>query len=805
MIDKLKFVSKSTIEEIKNLNIKSECADLDYKEIFTISDAKSKIELSKDFAAFSNSKGGYIIYGVNNNFEWIGLDNRSDNDTDEANISNTLDNFIEGSIEFITNTIEIDSNYFFIVYIFPNNTILPFKKDGQYSKSTWKENKSKNITIFQKGDVYCRRGTRSIKADNLFYKLKSNHFQVIENISNQPIMYNEFIGRTEYLNELNEKLANTNNRIIQIDGIGGIGKTTFVHYFTTKLIENKDYKNNFDFIIWTSSKRNKYTPEGIKDLTEFISNYTDLLEDIYDFINTNGLEEENDNYEVEEVVLEFLKNNKVLLIVDNLETLNDNDLIKFIEHFPIKSKAILTTRETLGDFFMSRINLNGFEEKEEFPEFLNSQFKLFSGKNDNSFIELYGNQTDELYSYTKGMPLAGQLITHQLSTGTPIENVIENLKSGKAYEDILKFCFQGTIDKLSIPERTLLFIFSLSEREELLSLGDLLYISGFSSDEIGLNSIPKLTKTSLCLAQKTDSGEIGYTIPHLAKIYSKQYLSLENEQEIIQKYDNFIQEKNKFSIDNSESVKLFTRSKAKNHKEKVAAGEAIKALSNAYYNYDSAISSIEKLIKENSKFAFLYLIKGKIEDNGIYKDSYAKAKKEFLIAIEIDDEFLEVLIELGYLEYKSRIGKKDDVKEIIQSSINYFERALKLNSKDQRIHLGLAQGYTVQATKTSFYHSKNKRYEIGAKANEHYEQAIYTDEKLSKMEIHSNAITCFGKAINIRNNIRDDEKALKTCEEGLLFEPDNVKLLEIKEQLEFKMNPNSFTKNGFAEKGWVVK
>lgn len=805
MTEKLNYVSLETIKKIKILEVKSEVSDLDYKEIFKISDNKSKIELAKDFSAFSNSKGGYIIYGVNNSFEWVGLDDRSDKDTDEANISNILDNYIDGSIDFITNTIEIDDNSFFIVYIFSNNSITPFKKDGQYSKTSWKPGKNKNITVFQKGDVYCRRGSRSIKADNLFYKLKSNHFKVLENVSQQPIMYNEFVGRVNYLDELYHKLLNVNNRIIQIDGIGGIGKTTFVHYFTKKLIEGESFTNDFDFIIWTSSKRNKYTPTGIKDLTEFISNYTDLLKDIYDFISTNSLEEESDNYDIESVVKGFLTKNKVLLIVDNLETLNDRDLIDFLEHFPVKSKAILTTRETLGDFFMSRINLNGFEPEIEYPEFLNSQFKLFSGGGDETFIDLYGEHLDQLFEYTKGMPLAGQLITHQLSSGTPIANVLENLKNGKAYEDILKFCFQGTIDKLSLIERTLLFVFSLSEKEDLLTLDDLKYISNYSSDEIGLHAIPKLTKTSLCLIQKKESGEIGYSIPHLAKIYSKQFLFLENELEIIEKYDTFIQEKTKFNSEDSESIKLFTRSKAKNHKEKVVAGEAIKALSNANYDYDSAISSIELLITENSNFAFLYLIKGKIENNGIYKDSYQRAKKELLIAVELDNDFLEALIELGYLEYKSRIGNKDNVKEIIQTSIDYFERALSLSPNDHRIHLGLAQGYTVQATKTSFYHSKNKRLAIGEKADLHYDRAIYTGDKLSKMQIHSNAITCFGKAINIRNNIRDDNKAIDACNQGLIFEPDNYKIQELKDQLNYKIDPNKATRDAFAEKGWSAK
>ncbi len=135
MIDNVEQVKIDQTIKIKNLEVKSESTDLDYKEIFCISNPKAKIELAKDMLSFANSKGGYIIYGVNNNFEWIGLDERSDEDTDEANISNILDNYIDGHIEFLTNTIEIDGLFYFIIYIFKHKDILPFKKDGQFSKN----------------------------------------------------------------------------------------------------------------------------------------------------------------------------------------------------------------------------------------------------------------------------------------------------------------------------------------------------------------------------------------------------------------------------------------------------------------------------------------------------------------------------------------------------------------------------------------------------------------------------------------------------------------------------------------------
>lgn len=803
MKEKLNKVSVDTIKDFKILNIKSETLDLDYKELFKISDTKGKIEFIKDLVAFANSKGGYLIYGVTNGFNWIGLDERSDTNCDEAVIGNIIDEYIDGDIDFISNIVEIDGESFIVIYIFPSKDIIPFKKDGQYNKAGWGNNqKQKNCCVFKKGDVYCRRNSRSIKADNLFFTQKRNNFKIIENVTSQATLYNEFIGRKGHLEELFQKVNNDNNRIIQIDGIGGIGKTTFVHYFCKLLIENH-YKNDFEFIIWTSSKRNKYTPTGIKLISEFISNYEDLLNDIYKFIELHSLDEDSDEeIEIEDVIINFLSQNKVLLIVDNLETLNDTDLINFLENLPKASKAILTTRETLGDFYMARINLIGFKRDKEFPEFLDSQYKWFSGS-DILFTNLYTAQLDQLYEYTKGMPLAGQLITHQVSQGTPISIILNNLINGKAYEEILSFCFKGSIDKLSEKEQVLLYIFSLSEKEDLLTIDDLIYICGYSDDDIGMEAIPRLCKISLCFSSQTDSGEIGYGIPHLAKIYTKQYTQLTNEKDIIEQYEKFIQERKIFNSESLGNMQLLARSNAKNHQERVIANKAMQALSIASYSYDAAMGIIEELISKNNRFAFLYLIKGKIEDGSFHTDSYERAKRAFLLAIEIDANFLEALIELGYLELKSRTGKQKNSREILDKSLSYFNKAENIDPENRRVHLGLAQVLAAVAKKINEKIYKAEKLSKAREANNHFEKAYYNDENITLTQIHSNAITSFGHAQNLKTVLRDYDKALEICKKGLSFEPENAKLLELKEDLLYRKDPENYAVNRFVSKGWI--
>lgn len=127
-ISPIELVSKEALVKIKSLAFNSETTDLDYKEIFKISDAKSKTEFIKDICAFANTKGGYLLYGINNDNEWIGLDERSDAKVDDADIANIIDDFVDGHIDCLVNTIEIDNRYFVVVYVFPSSSILPLKK-----------------------------------------------------------------------------------------------------------------------------------------------------------------------------------------------------------------------------------------------------------------------------------------------------------------------------------------------------------------------------------------------------------------------------------------------------------------------------------------------------------------------------------------------------------------------------------------------------------------------------------------------------------------------------------------------------
>ncbi|MBD1430027.1 putative DNA binding domain-containing protein [Sphingobacterium sp. DN04309] len=757
----------------------------------------------KDIVAFANTKGGYLIFGVSNNFEWIGLDDRSDNDCDSAVIADLLDSYCEGNIDFISNIIHLDAKPFFVIYVHSSNEILSFKKDGQYQKKIWgKDTKSFPENIFKRNDVYCRRNSRSIKADAVFFRKKNVKFKIIENVLSQRNLYNEFIGREEHLIDLHIKLKNPNNRIIQIDGIGGIGKTSFVHYFCEKIIKSELQDIDFEFIIWTSSKRDKYTPLGIKNIEEYNSNYNDLIKDIYLFIQEQGLTEDEESSDFEETCLKFLNSYKVLLIVDNLETLNDLELLRLLENFPNSSKAILTTRENLGSFFMARINLTGFKEVEEFPNFLDSQYKYFTNKN-NSFLALYRNKVRELYKYTKGMPLAGQLICYQLANNIPIELIIKNLKSGDAYREILTFCFEGSISKLDVNQKKILYLLSLTSDEDYLSADDLHYISEIDSDEIGFVILPVLSSISLAMSHATEDGNIGYNIPHLAKVYAKRFIEQDGYTNLKEKYEQFLSEKKHFNDGDFNNTQLLKRSKARNHKETIAADKALRTLQLSNIDPDFAIEQIDELIKMNSEFPFLYLMKGKILDNIDHPKSFVLAKKEFLFSIDLDPNFLESYIELGYLEMKNRFGKNKYSKDMLNNAIHFFQKAIEIDPENIRANSGIAQAYTLQSNDVKYNPIDKEKHRLADLANEHYKFAYHRGDILTNWQKHTNAITSYNQSKNYLKNLRYFDKAMKCAEYGLSFEPTNKLLINIREEASFRLNPKKFAESSFREKGWV--
>jgi hypothetical protein len=149
---------------------------LDFKLTLDIEKGGRFPEIAKDFFAFSNWGGGWILLGwlehSNGQFVPVGLPESFR--IDQASLQEKFNAYIDSPLTILYTTFEKDlkhlftkakpdvqekvnstSNKFAAIYIPPSRELLIPKQDGTYQI----ENKTK--TVFIKGQVYYRRGTQS--------------------------------------------------------------------------------------------------------------------------------------------------------------------------------------------------------------------------------------------------------------------------------------------------------------------------------------------------------------------------------------------------------------------------------------------------------------------------------------------------------------------------------------------------------------------------------------------------------------------------------------------------------------------
>lgn len=136
-------VDKSVLTKLlknkNNIIINNESDFIEYKSIFDWNNKEARAKYTKTVAAFSNNKGGYLIFGVDNetkSIHGVGMENL---ELDDANITDHLNNYLVPNIEFERAEFEINDNTLIIFYVYPskNKPVLCIKNyDRILSEST---------------------------------------------------------------------------------------------------------------------------------------------------------------------------------------------------------------------------------------------------------------------------------------------------------------------------------------------------------------------------------------------------------------------------------------------------------------------------------------------------------------------------------------------------------------------------------------------------------------------------------------------------------------------------------------------
>lgn len=263
-----------------------------------------------------------------------------------------------------------------------------------------------------------------------------------------------FIGRRQELSRLLqllsfEKAAN----LISVDGVGGVGKTTLVleaaHMSLQASTKQQTFEGtaipSFEAIIFTSAK--KQYLKALQILPRLKREHN--LRDIYRTI-AHTLEHPEIGYspleDQLELILDCLKRQRTLLIVDNLETIEDKqDVLSFVYELPPTVKVILTTREQAH---FVPIRLESLSEEES----LNLIYYQALEKG----LDIVPTDAKALQENTYGIPAAIVYTIGQLAAGYGLADVLTKLKNPKG--DLAQFCFKASVEPLrgQAPHRILM-------------------------------------------------------------------------------------------------------------------------------------------------------------------------------------------------------------------------------------------------------------------------------------------------------------------------------------------------------------
>jgi len=342
-----------------------------------------------------------------------------------------------------------------------------------------------------------------------FYK---DEFSIPNNIPSADYEYEGgFIGRKDDMSKIVSMLESDLHRVITISGAGGVGKTALALKVITEITQKATI--TFDGIVWLSAKENKLTYLGIEDIEPTVKNYEDLLDTILSVMGYSP--RDVDVSEKEKEVNELFElYNRILIVVDNLETISDDKIIDFIVDAHPKVKILITSRRGLGQV-ERRYELRELKEREAILLFRT----IAKDKNLDSLATLDDEVLKIYVNKLSRYPLAIKWIIGHVKIGRDINTIIDTIHEQNS--DISQFCFDKIYNEISDGSKSILC--ALSMIEEQPTAGFLKYIVNIDQYQFEDN-VRELILLSLVIPQQSRTDDKSITTTYALLPLTRGYV-----------------------------------------------------------------------------------------------------------------------------------------------------------------------------------------------------------------------------------------------------------------------------------------
>jgi tetratricopeptide (TPR) repeat protein len=277
--------------------------------------------------------------------------------------------------------------------------------------------------------------------------------------------YSQFVMRARAYADVIDGLRQR-SAVVLITSLGGMGKTSLAREVAAHCMRRDGNLPGFQAIVWVSDKERIGTTN--------LSVVLDEIARTLDYPGLTSLSFDDKYYEVDQL----LRRQRVLLVIDNFETITDGALLSWLLRLLEPSKALVTSREYSAEFRSCwPVDLRGMS-KTEASEFMLNQLH---------FLRLEDMVSDPaelepLSEVTGGNPKAIMLALGYLKhSQRPLEEVVNEIYAGRGnlFDDLFTRAWQLLDD----PARRLLMamtLFQVNASKEALS--EVSAVQGYALD-----------------------------------------------------------------------------------------------------------------------------------------------------------------------------------------------------------------------------------------------------------------------------------------------------------------------------------
>lgn len=270
-----------------------------------------------------------------------------------------------------------------------------------------------------------------------------------------------FLGRNSELRRVKKALLGA-YPVVSILGDGGIGKTAIALKVAYDLLDSPE--SPFEAIVWATAKSNQLANTEITAINGAIQDSLGLFEAAA--VELIGSPTEDPIADV----LEYLAQFRILLILDNLETVTDKRIREFLLDLPVGSKVLLTSRIGLG--IENPVMLEPLSADES-----KRLLKTLAGIRSVDVLKQMDDLAlGKLVAALRGHPLYIKWLVAGVQAGRrPSELVNDNSL-------LLDFCMSNVWDKLSASAHAVLQGMQVARGQR--NLGELAYLLDLPADRI---------------------------------------------------------------------------------------------------------------------------------------------------------------------------------------------------------------------------------------------------------------------------------------------------------------------------------